>query len=105
MVDYSFLNTVMQNSTFGYTYNKIILDESGHPCDYVFLDVNAAYETMIGLSKDQIIGQKVSEVLPELSEDSFGWIDCFGKVALTGEKTEFEAFSKAVGRLVPYIGF
>jgi PAS domain S-box-containing protein len=98
MVDYSFLNNVVQNSTFGYTYNKIILDDAGVPCDYSFLDVNAAYETMIGLPKEQIIGKKVSEVLPDLADDSFGWIECFGKVALTGEKTEFEAFSRSVGR-------
>ena len=98
MADESFLNAIMQNSTFGYTYNKILLDEDGRPCDYIFLDVNASYERMIGMPRDKIIGKKVSEVIPSLSEDSFGWIDCFGQVALTGEQTEFEAFSKAVGR-------
>jgi PAS domain S-box-containing protein len=98
MADDSFLNAIMQNSTFGYTYNKILLDEDGRPSDYIFLDVNASYERMIGMPRDKIIGKKVSEVIPSLREDSFGWIDCFGKVALTGDKTEFEAFSKAVGR-------
>lgn len=98
MADDSFLNAIMQNSTFGYTYNKILLDEDGRPFDYLFLDVNASYERMVGLPRERIIGKKVSEVIPNLAEDTFGWIECFGKVALTGEKNEFEAFSKAVGR-------
>ena len=98
MADDSFLNAIMQNSTFGYTYNKILLDENGRPCDYLFLDVNASYERMIGIPRERIIGKKVSDVIPTLAEDAFGWIECFAKVALTGEKNEFEAFSKAVGR-------
>lgn len=98
MNEQSLLDAVLKNSTFGYTYNKILLDDEGCPFDYIFLDVNDAYASMIGVPRDRIVGKKVSEVLPKLESDSFNWIECFGKVALNGGKTEFEEYSKSVGR-------
>lgn len=89
---------IMQNSTFGYTYSKIILDDRGIPVDYIFLDVNPAYERMICVCRDQIVNKKATEVIENLKEDSYDWVGCFGKVALGGERTEFEAYSKALNR-------
>ena len=88
---------IMQESTFGYTYNKIILDEQGTPIDYIFLDVNPAYERMISVGRDQMVNKKATEVITNIKEDSFDWIGCFGEVALGGGRVEFEAYSKVVG--------
>jgi len=88
---------IMQESTFGYTYNQIILDERGIPVDYIFLDVNPAYARMISVGREQIVNKKATEIIKNLKEDSFDWIGCFGKVALGGERIEFEAYSKVLG--------
>jgi len=95
-MDSSFSSQIMQESTFGYTYSKIILDERGIPADYIFLDVNPAYERMMCLKHDQIVNKRATEVINDIKEDSFDWIGCFGKVALGGDRTEFEAYSKAL---------
>jgi len=39
-------------------FHQIITDSSGKPVDYVFLDVNRAFEAMTGLTREQVIGQK-----------------------------------------------
>jgi len=96
-MDACLTSQIMQESTFGYTYNKIILDERGIPVDYIFLDVNPAYERMISLRRDQIVNKKATEVINNIKKDSFDWIGCFGKVSLGGDRTEFEAYSELVG--------
>lgn len=89
---------LLKNSTLGYSYDKIILDSNGTPRDYVFLDTNAVFEKMLGLQPGSVRGKCVSQVAPKVLEDSFSWVACFGKVALTGESTEIEAFSDALGK-------
>lgn len=89
---------ILKNSTFGYSYDQIILDEAGKPCDYIFLDTNQVFLKMLGLDLEKVEGKRISEINPTVLEDSFDWVECFGKVALTGESTEIEAFSSALNK-------
>ncbi len=82
----------------GFACHQIITDSSGKPVDYVFLEVNPAFEKMTGLSRDNILNKRVTEVLPGLKKSSFDWIGTYGKVALTGEKASFESFSEPLKR-------
>ncbi len=66
--------------------------------DYVFLEMNSAFEKMTGLKREEIIGKKVTEVLPAIEKDKFDWIGTYGKVALSGESIRFECFSELLGR-------
>jgi PAS domain S-box-containing protein len=79
----------------GFALNEIICDESGKPIDYRFIDVNPAFEKLTGLSRDLIVGNTVFDVMP--GTESY-WIDISGKVALTGEPTHFENYSKELGK-------
>ncbi|MFW5730353.1 MAG: PAS domain-containing protein [Desulfonatronovibrionaceae bacterium] len=78
-----------------FALHEIILDDSGTPCDYRFLEVNPAFEKMTGLKSDQVIGRRVLEILPDT--ESY-WIRRFGKVALEGGHVEFEDYSGALDR-------
>jgi hemerythrin-like metal-binding protein/diguanylate cyclase (GGDEF)-like protein len=76
-----------------YALHKIILDEDGNPCDYVFIDVNPSFESITGLKKSNILGRKISEIIPNISQDVFDWIGVYGNVAIKGEPISFESFS------------
>jgi hypothetical protein len=52
-----------------------------------------AFEKMTGLKRAQIIGKRVTEVLPGIEKDSADWIGIYGKVALTGEPVQFETIT------------
>ncbi|MBT7913943.1 PAS domain S-box protein, partial [Candidatus Bathyarchaeota archaeon] len=82
----------------GFAYHKIILDDNGQPVDYLFLEVNAAFEKLTGLKRDDVMGKTVTEVLPGIDKVDFDWINAYGRVALTGEGVSFEAFSKLLNR-------
>lgn len=88
----------------GVAIHELVLDEEGRPVDYVFMDVNDAFLThsglgeTLGLAKDDLIGRKVTEVIPGIENDSADWIGRYGKVVLTGEPVRFEQFSELLGR-------
>lgn len=81
-----------------YAYHQILTDEEGTPVDYVFIHVNPAFEAMTGLMKEAILGKRVREVLPEIQQGQFDWISTYGRVALSGEKAEIQAYSKPLDR-------
>ncbi len=79
----------------GFAVHEIVCDDYGKPIDYRFLAVNPAFEVMVGLKKEQVIGKTVLEVMPETEPY---WIELYGQVALSGKPISFENFSKEVGR-------
>ncbi len=85
---------LLENMINGYAYHKVILDEDEKPVDYVFLEVNKAFERLTGLKRDEIIGKKVTEVLPGIENDPADWIGVYGIVAITGEPVKFENYAR-----------
>ncbi len=86
----------------GLALHEIIVDEKGVPVDYLFLDVNPAYEKITGLKRESIIGKRVLEVLPKIEKI---WIEKYGNVALTGVPVTFESYSGELGRYYNVIAY
>ena len=81
-----------------FAYHQIILDDKEIPVDYFFIEINTAFEEMTGLSREKVIGKKVTEILPEILDSRFNWIVTYGRVALTGERDKFQQFSEPLNR-------
>ncbi len=90
------LQSLFSNMSEGFAYHRIVLDEKGRPCDYVFLEVNGAFERLTGLKEKTIRGRRVTQVLPGIDKDPTDWIGKYGKVALTGKPVKFESYSEAL---------
>jgi len=86
---------LFENMEEGFALQEIILDDSGSPVDFRFLDVNRAYERHTGMKSEDCIGRTVREVMPGVDRLQ---IENYGKVALTGEPLIFEYYSKAFAR-------
>lgn len=89
---------LIENLSDAFAYHQMITDSEGKPVDYIFLEVNQAFETMTGLKRGDVIGKKVTEVLPGIKHSSFDWIGTFGRVVQTGKTSHFEQYSKPLGR-------
>ncbi|HSD57357.1 MAG TPA: PAS domain S-box protein [Methanotrichaceae archaeon] len=87
--------SLFSGMTEGFALHEIICDAKGEPCDYRFLDVNPAFERLTGLKREDVIGKTHNEVLPN---DDPVWVKAYGAVALTGEPTQFDNYSPALGR-------
>ena len=87
---------LFENALTGVALHEIVLDDHGRPVDYIFINVNPAFETMTGLTAAEIIGKKATEVFSEFEKTPF--IEVFGKVALTGQSASFERFAEGLNR-------
>ncbi|MGH9325555.1 MAG: histidine kinase [Terriglobia bacterium] len=79
----------------GCTLNEIVCDEHGNPVDRIYLEVNPAFERLMGLRREEVIGRRMREILPGV--EPF-WIERYGRVALTGESARFEGYMGPVGK-------
>jgi len=86
--------SLLENMMNGFAYHKIICDKDGKAVDYVFLEVNKAFERLTGLKRDEVLGKKVTEVLPGIEKDPADWIGVYGMVAITGKPIKFENYSQ-----------
>ena len=89
---YEALFNLMSN---GFAYHKMVYDENGNPKDYIFINLNKAFEKLTGLRKEELLGKSVLEVMPETEEY---WIKYYGEVAKTGNTNSFQSFSRALNK-------
>jgi PAS domain S-box-containing protein len=92
------LKSLFRSMSEGFAYHRIVLDAEGRPCDYVFVEVNAAFERLTGLVANDILGKRVTQVLPGIEVDPTDWIGKYGRVALTGVPLQFESHSAGLDR-------
>jgi PAS domain S-box-containing protein len=91
-----FLQKLFDNMTSGFAMHKIILDKKGQPIDYVYLDVNKAFESLLGLKRKDIIGKRVTEIIPGIEKDPADWIGFFGSVAVNGHSSSTTNYSRSL---------
>ncbi len=85
--------------------HKIVTDEQGLPVDYIFLEVNSAFEEMTGLKKADILGKPVTEALPGIENSNFDWIGTYGKIALEQEQLSLVQYSEPLNRWYEVFAF
>ncbi len=93
---------LFNTSKAGIALHEVICDDAGASVDYRFLEVNAAFEQMTGLRAADIIGKRVTEVLP--GTESY-WIETYGRVARNGETIHFENYSRKLEKYYDVIAY
>jgi len=78
----------------GFAYCRMI-PEDGAWRDFIYLAVNGAFETLTGLKN--VIGKRVTEVIPGIQESDPGLFEIYARVALTGIPERFETYVGALG--------
>lgn len=88
-------SALFENMAEGFAYCKMLFDEDGNPQDFVYVAVNRAFGALTGL--DNVIGRKVSEVIPGIKEWHPEVFEIYGRVARTGRAETFEIDFKLLG--------
>jgi nitrogen fixation negative regulator NifL len=94
--------TLFEAMREGFALCEIICGADGQPCDYRFLDVNSAFEKLLGVTRREAVGRTVRDIFPQV-EDS--WIAIYGNVALTGTPTRFENYFEALHKHFEVVAF
>jgi two-component system, cell cycle sensor histidine kinase and response regulator CckA len=74
---------LFSNLIDGFAYCQIILDKKGKPTDFVYLEVNDAFERLTGLRRAEVIGKKASKAIPGIKESHPELFESYGKWAST----------------------
>jgi signal transduction histidine kinase len=80
----------------GFAYCQMLRDGQGRPEDFVYLLVNEHFGRLTGL--EEVVGKRVSEVIPGIREQNPELFEIYGRVAATGAPEAFEIEVKALGR-------
>ncbi len=80
--------SLFENMLDGFAYCKMLFDDHGRPIDFAYLEVNSAFERLTGLKN--VVGKKVTEVIPGIKESYPEVFEIYGRVALTGMPEKFE---------------
>jgi PAS domain S-box-containing protein len=73
----------------GFALQEVVCDAGGKVIDCRFLEVNAAFQALLGRTQPQLVGHTILEILPQMDRR---WIETFGRVALTGEPIFYQDF-------------
>ena len=77
----------------GVAYCQMLFDNN-EPRDFIYLSVNKAFESLTGL-KD-VVGKKVTEVIPGIRESDPKLFGVYGRVAATGVPERIETYVAAL---------
>lgn len=86
---------LFENMLEGFAYCKMLYDHQGRPIDFVYLEVNSAFNTLTGLT--DVTGKKVTEVIPGIKESDPLVLEIYSEVVLTGKPQRFERDLLALG--------
>ncbi len=90
--------SLFENMLMAFAYMKVVLDKRNRPVDYVLVEMNEAFERLVGKPTATVIGQRLSDVVPGLQDSRHDWFGRLGKVAVTGETAAFDALAEPLGR-------
>jgi PAS domain S-box-containing protein len=82
-------HSLFENMLEGYAYCRTHFDQD-QLTDFTYLDVNSAFGELTGL-KD-VVGKKVSDLIPGLRDTNRDIFEVYGRVALTGNPERCETY-------------
>ena len=85
--------TLFDHMLNGFAFCQMLYEDA-RPVDFIYLDVNPAFENLTGLKN--VVGKKASAVIPGLLQSNAELIAVYGHVAQTGEPARLETFVPAL---------
>lgn len=86
---------LFNNILDGFAYCQMVFDANGKPVDFIYLEVNDLFEKLTELKN--VVGKKVTEVIPEIRESNPELFEIYGRVAKTGKPERFETGVPSLG--------
>ncbi|WP_084480053.1 diguanylate cyclase [Methylomicrobium lacus] len=83
--------SLFENMLGGFAYCRMLY-QNGQPEDFIFLEVNAAFDCLTGLQ--DVTGKRASEVIPGIKASNPEWFAIYGSVVTGGAPEKFETFVK-----------
>ncbi|MCW2284067.1 PAS domain S-box-containing protein [Rhodoblastus acidophilus] len=89
--------SLFENMNSALVVLEVVEGEEGRTADLVFVACNKHVERMIDRPASELVGRRVTEILPGVENDAVDWIGILGAVALDGAPVQFEGYSDVLG--------
>lgn len=92
----------------GFVHGKILKDAEGKPIDWIFLEVNNAFERITGIQSGNLLGRRMTQVLKDLPDLFDSWLHMFSHVASAENEQDQNVridFSKVLKKWVQVSAF
>jgi PAS domain S-box-containing protein len=86
--------SLFENMAEGFAYCEMLFDDKNQPTDFIYLAVNKAFEQLTGLQN--VVGKKVTAVIPGIREQYPELFETYGRVSLTGKTEKIELNFKPI---------
>jgi PAS domain S-box-containing protein len=86
---------LFENTLEGIARCQMLFDDHGSPEDFIYLEVNSAFSMSTGL--EDVVGKRMTEVVPGISESNPELFETCGRVARTGQPEKLETEIKPLG--------
>ncbi|MCA1628371.1 MAG: GAF domain-containing protein, partial [Acidobacteria bacterium] len=86
--------TLFETIDEGFCIVEVVRRDDG-AIDYRFLDLNPAYERIIGITRSELVGRTVREAIPGLEDV---WYETMERVGFGGESIHLEEYLAPVGK-------
>ena len=86
----------------GFTIAEMIYDNDDKPFDFRWIEMNHAYEEIIGFTRDTLLKTTARTVFPELQPKL---VENFEKVMLTGKQLQFESYNIELNKWFDVIAY
>jgi PAS domain S-box-containing protein len=80
----------------GVAYCRMLFEDDGTPVDFIYEDVNPAFEGLTGIRDS--IGRRITEAIPGIREANPELFEIYGRVTRTGIPEQFETYVPGLGR-------
>jgi len=87
--------TIINNMMNGFMHAKIVLDESGKPIDYIYLEINKFFAEELQMEEDEIVGKSAKSIFPDIDDKL---IQAFGETSLTGISKQKQIFTAELNK-------
>ncbi len=88
----NFYEHLIREMPLAYARHRMVYDSNGVAIDYVFLDVNSKFEQITGLISTDLIGNRLTQTIPETMNDHTDWIATYATVVRTNKTLTFTSY-------------
>ncbi|WP_291859813.1 PAS domain-containing hybrid sensor histidine kinase/response regulator [Marinilabilia sp.] len=88
--------SLFSNMLEGVAFNEMIFDDEGKPVNYRFLEINKAYESLIGVKREETVGKDAIELFDRVPS----YFEKYCQVVQEQKAVVFETYSKEHGKFL-----
>jgi len=85
---------VIESVECAFAYHKAVFNDDGDMIDYVFVDVNASFENLTGLKREDIINKRFVKDVCSTEEYGMKWVNKYKDIVNSNKVLKFEDFSE-----------